>query len=154
MCWWQCTAVLIVYQLVLALAATEGATTGGYGRATFYGRGDGFTLNDGSCACHKQNRRPSWLSSQCADGFCFDYIGELLWRCTEVLLLHVNIWTCITTSCAVLPERQYANSVHVIVATGVSACAMHAYIVIHLSNMFQRSASKICATNVQAKLLC
>ena len=43
------------------------------GRATFYGGGDGFTLNDGSCACHK---RWGWLSNRCESGHCFDYIGN------------------------------------------------------------------------------
>lgn len=43
------------------------------GRATFYGNGDGFTLNDGSCACHK---RWGWLSNRCESGHCFDYIGQ------------------------------------------------------------------------------
>ncbi len=43
------------------------------GRATFYGKGDGFTLNDGSCACHK---RWGWLSNRCESGHCFDYIGN------------------------------------------------------------------------------
>ena len=43
------------------------------GRATFYGAGDGFTLNDGSCACHK---RWGWLSNRCESGQCFDYVGK------------------------------------------------------------------------------
>ena len=50
------------------------------GRATFYGNGDGFTLNDGSCACHKQDVTSTWLSSRCEPQFCFDYIGKL-WEC-------------------------------------------------------------------------
>ena len=64
--------------LLMAVSYAIGHASGaeaGFGRATFYGEGDGFTLNDGSCACHKQDSKSSWLSSQCAEGFCFDYIG-------------------------------------------------------------------------------
>ena len=52
------------------------------GRATFYGAGDGFTLNDGSCACHKQDVKSGWLNSRCESGFCFDSIGDALKLCT------------------------------------------------------------------------
>ena len=34
---------------------------------------DGYTLNDGSCACHKQW---GWFTNACEGSFCFDYIGE------------------------------------------------------------------------------
>lgn len=67
--------------LVATLTGSTGSqaqamTSSPLGRATFYGAGDGFTLNDGSCACHKQNVESSWLNSRCESGFCFDYIGS------------------------------------------------------------------------------
>ncbi|KAK9790755.1 hypothetical protein WJX73_003014 [Symbiochloris irregularis] len=58
-----------------ALADARGLTTNGQealqGRATFYGHDD-YTLNDGSCACHKRGG----LYNPCSSQFCFDYIGE------------------------------------------------------------------------------
>jgi len=60
-----CTLLLRIAPFVCAAPAL--------GRATFYGNGDGFTLNDGSCACHK---RWGWLSNRCESGHCFDYIGQ------------------------------------------------------------------------------
>ena len=68
-------AVLAFLMAVSCAIGHASAADAGFGRATFYGEGDGFTLNDGSCACHKQDSKSSWLSSQCAEGFCFDYIG-------------------------------------------------------------------------------
>ena len=43
---------------------------------------DGYTLNDGSCACHKQW---GWFTNACEGSFCYDYIGEakqkVAWLC-------------------------------------------------------------------------
>ena len=69
---WLQTVAVVIYA---CLRRTD-ASTVSLGRATFYGAGDGFTLNDGSCACHKQDVKSGWLSSRCESGFCFDYIGE------------------------------------------------------------------------------
>ena len=78
------------------------------GRATYYGAGDGFTLNDGSCACHKQDVKSGWLSSRCKSGFCFDYIGEKSKPCiaSQVSMQSVHA-ACIRSVCSV------AMAVHV-----------------------------------------
>lgn len=80
-------AFLAVYFCGIAHAAavSDAAADEGYGRATFYGEGDGFTLNDGSCACHKQDGKSSWLSNQCAEGFCFDFIGTHIAKLAETI---------------------------------------------------------------------
>ena len=71
------TAHSLVFTLLLLLLRHESQNfvwaAPALGRATFYGKGDGFTLNDGSCACHK---RWGWLSNRCESGHCFDYIGN------------------------------------------------------------------------------
>lgn len=67
-----CTIALFVDLLHLRFGGQAHAEPQ-IGRATFYGHGDGFTLNDGSCACHKQW---GFLSNRCESGHCFDYIGK------------------------------------------------------------------------------
>lgn len=57
--------------LLLAAAASAQAAEQ-LGRATYYGK-DEFSLNDGTCACHKQGL---WSSNPCSNNFCFDWIGE------------------------------------------------------------------------------
>ena len=78
-------ALLVYFCGIAHAAVSDAAADAGYGRATFYGEGDGFTLNDGSCACHKQDGKSSWLSNQCADGFCFDYIGMQVAKLAETI---------------------------------------------------------------------
>lgn len=59
--------------LLLGLLHLGATTAVQLGRATFYGGVDSeYTLNDGSCACHK---RGGFLNP-CSSQFCFDYIGE------------------------------------------------------------------------------
>lgn len=81
------------------------------GRATFYGNGDGFTLNDGSCACHK---RWGWLSNRCESGHCFDYIGSPLPADGDGLVAAINTpglsntgqcGVCYDITCAPGPTR-------------------------------------------------
>ncbi|KAL0025422.1 hypothetical protein WJX79_008304 [Trebouxia sp. C0005] len=67
--------VLVVTLIGITCSQAQALASSSLGRATFYGAGDGFTLNDGSCACHKQDSESSWLNSRCESGFCFDYIG-------------------------------------------------------------------------------
>ncbi len=57
---------LLVLWVGAAMAAEQ------MGRATYYGK-DEFSLNDGTCACHKQGL---WDSNPCSNNFCFDWIGE------------------------------------------------------------------------------
>ena len=63
---WQPLVVLLVLA-GLAEAAEQ------LGRATYYGK-DEFSLNDGTCACHKQGL---WSSDPCSNNFCFDWIGKI-----------------------------------------------------------------------------
>ena len=59
--------------LLLGLLHLGATTAVQLGRATFYGGVDSeYTLNDGSCACHK---RGGFLNP-CSSQFCFDYIGK------------------------------------------------------------------------------
>ena len=86
-CWWSRTQrmgpraadLLLFIAASLAYACLPSIASASFqqGRATFYGNGDGFTLNDGSCACHKQDVKSTWLNSPCGKGMCFDYIGTL-----------------------------------------------------------------------------
>ena len=61
--------------IACTMSLVDASASSSLGRATYYGAGDGFTLNDGSCACHKQDVKSSWLNSRCENGYCFDYIG-------------------------------------------------------------------------------
>ncbi|KAL3141565.1 hypothetical protein ABBQ32_004810 [Trebouxia sp. C0010 RCD-2024] len=89
------------------------------GRATFYGNGDGFTLNDGSCACHKQDVRSTWLNSRCEKGFCFDYIGSPQPTAGHGLVAAINTpglnntdqcGTCYAVTCVNGPTRGLPGS--------------------------------------------
>lgn len=85
------TAHSLVFTLLLLLLRRESQNfvwaAPALGRATFYGKGDGFTLNDGSCACHK---RWGWLSNRCESGHCFDYIGSPLPADGDGLVAAIN----------------------------------------------------------------
>ncbi|KAL0025510.1 hypothetical protein WJX77_007686 [Trebouxia sp. C0004] len=85
------TAHSLVFTLLLLLLPRESQNfvwaAPALGRATFYGKGDGFTLNDGSCACHK---RWGWLSNRCESGHCFDYIGSPLPADGDGLVAAIN----------------------------------------------------------------
>lgn len=84
-----CASVVLVVTLIgIICSQAQASATSPLGRATFYGAGDGFTLNDGSCACHKQESESSWLNSRCESGFCFDYIGEASRHSTPALCQH------------------------------------------------------------------
>lgn len=82
------SVVLVVTLIGSTCSQAEASASSPLGRATFYGAGDGFTLNDGSCACHKQDLESSWLNSRCESGFCFDYIGETSRHSTPALCQH------------------------------------------------------------------
>ncbi len=84
-----CASVVLVVTLIgITCSQAQASAISPLGRATFYGAGDGFTLNDGSCACHKQDSESSWLNSRCESGFCFDYIGEARRHSTPALCQH------------------------------------------------------------------
>jgi len=90
----------LVFTLLLLLLPLESQkfvwAAPALGRATFYGKGDGFTLNDGSCACHK---RWGWLSNRCESGHCFDYIGNLAdRRPNDALECQHQLYICRTAS--------------------------------------------------------
>lgn len=97
--------LLVAAALVTYACHPSIASSSFQGRATYYGNGDGFTLNDGSCACHKQDVRSTWLNSRCERGFCFDYIGDFYipGLCNLAAMLK-----CITTSRPHIPSLHAA----------------------------------------------
>ncbi|KAL0035605.1 hypothetical protein WJX79_002140 [Trebouxia sp. C0005] len=129
------TAHSLVFAFLLLLLRRESLNfvwaAPALGRATFYGKGDGFTLNDGSCACHK---RWGWLSNRCESGHCFDYIGSPLPADGDGLVAAINTpglsntgqcGVCYDVTCVDGPTRGAPADLWKL-AAGVSVCCLFA----------------------------
>ena len=112
-------SIIFFGTILLQLTASVNGSSN-LGRATYYGAGDGFTLNDGSCACHK---RWGWLSNRCESGHCFDYIGEWSSAASNCPETERNWLFALMALIASLPACTCVHSMH-----GCKYSVMHAWL--------------------------